>query len=373
MIPEHLQKEIGLNLRGLQIPDNKKDEIFKRVEVAYELARIDAGEAIGIVTAESFGEPSTQMILNTFHFAGVAGMSLTVGLPRLIEICDARKNPSTPRMEIFLKPKYSKTAEMVKEVAMKIKETKMNDILKEVSINVAKTRLEVVFDKKLMKDLNIKQQEVVDAIKNSLKTFDIKEDKGEFIIVPKAKIVELVELYKSKEKLKKIHLSGLKGVTQVLPMKNDNGEFVIHCAGTNLKDALAMEEIDTFRIRTNQVYEIAEVFGIEAARGAIIYEISKVLQEQGLDIDIRHIMLLSDVMTQSGVVSGVTRSGISGRKESVIARASFETPIKHLVEASLSGENDELTSVVENVILNQPVPLGTGVLKLVMKENKDGN
>ena len=60
------------------------------------------------------------MILNTFHFAGVAEMNISLGLPRLIEIFDARKNPSTPRMELYLKPKYAKTAEMVKKVAEKI-------------------------------------------------------------------------------------------------------------------------------------------------------------------------------------------------------------------------------------------------------------
>ena len=131
-----------------------------------------------------------------------------------------------------------------------------------------------------------------------------------------------------------------------------------------------MEEIDKTHITSNDVFEIADVFGIEAARKAIINESLKVIKDQGLDIDIRHVMFLSDVMTRSGTIKGVTRTGITGEKESVLARASFETPMKHIINASLIGERDELNSVVENVILNQPVPLGTGLPGIVTKGSK---
>ena len=96
-------------------------------------------------------------------------------------------------------------------------------------------------------------------------------------------------------------------------------------------------------------------------------EVAKVIEDQGLDVDVRHIMLVSDVMTNKGTVKGITRSGITGEKKSVLARASFETPIKHIINASLIGEEDELNSVIENVMLNQPVPLGTGLPGLVAK------
>ena len=84
-------------------------------------------------------------------------------------------------------------------------------------------------------------------------------------------------------------------------------------------------------------------------------------------------MFLADIMTRTGVIKGITRGGISGEKESVLARASFETPMKHIINASLVGEKDQLNSVVENVILNQPIPLGTGLPGLItkMKEKED--
>ncbi len=372
MLPYHLAEKIEKYTKKYNISDTDKKEIEKRVEESFENARIDPGESIGIVTAESFGEPATQLTLNVFHFAGVAEMQITVGLPRLIEIFDARKRPSTPKMEIPIKPKYSRTSDDVRLAAIKIKQTKLNDISQEISINLARGLVEVVFDKKKMRELDLKPKTVYDIIAESIKGVDVKEADGGFFIKPKEKETPVSEIYKLKEKAKQIHIIGLKGVTHVLPVKNDDGNYVVHCAGSNLKDALLLEEADTAKITTNDIFEIGEVLGIEAARAAIIEEGFKEIKGQGIDVDIRHIMLLADVMTRNGEIKGVTRTGITGEKESVLARASFETPIKHIVNASLVGEVDNLRSVVENVIINQPVPLGTGLpgLTAKMKEKK---
>lgn len=369
MLPDYLKQELEDHFKKFKVSDKQKTEITKRIEHMHEEAKISPGEAIGIITAESFGEPSTQMTISSFHFAGVAEMNVTVGLVRLIEIFDARKKPSTPRMELILKSKYSKTAEMVKEVSVKIKETKLNDIASEVSINVAKATIEVELDKKKIRETDIKPSHVLTRLKESFKTLDVKEGKENIILKSKDETIKLSELYKLKEKAKNIHIAGLKGVTQVLPIKDESG-YTIHTAGSNIEEALKMEEVDKAKVLTNDIFEVAEVLGIEAARKMIINESLKVIKDQGLDIDIRHVMFLADVMTRSGQIKGVTRTGITGEKESVIARASFETPMKHIINASLVGERDDLNSVVENVIINQPVPLGTGLPGLVAKGGK---
>ena len=369
MLPEHLQKEIEDISKKFKPTEKQKQEIIKRVDHLYQEAKISPGEAIGIVTAESFGEPSTQMTISSFHFAGVAEMNVTVGLVRLIEIFDARKNPSTPIMQLPLKTKYTKTLDMVREVAIKIKETKLADVVDEISINIAKNTIEIELDKKRLKEFDIKPGYVLTKLKENFKSLEVKELKEAIALKPKEQI-KLAELYKLKEKAKTIHLAGLKGVTQVLPIKDDEGNYTIHTAGSNLVDSLTIEEIDKTKIITNDLFEIAEVLGIEAARQTIINESLKVIKDQGLDIDIRHIMLLADVMTRTGIIKGVTRTGITGEKESVLARASFETPMKHIINATLIGERDDLNSVVENVILNQPVPLGTGLPGLVVKVKK---
>jgi len=372
-LPKHIMDEIEKYAKELNLTNKQKLDSIEKIKKVYNESLITPGEAIGVVTAESIGEPSTQMTLNVFHFAGVAEMNVTVGLPRLIEIFDARKVPSTPKMEIYIKQKYAKTAQMVKDIATKIKEANLEDVSSSISINVAKNTVEVEIDRKKMKELEIKQESVSQKIIAAFKNVDLKEDKGILIIKPKSQEgVDLIEVYKLKEKLKKTHVAGLKGVKQVLPVKEEE-EYIIHCAGSNLKEALDMEEVDGARTTTNQIFEIAEVLGIEAARNAIIREAYKVIRDQGLEIDIRHIMFLADIMTRTGVIKGITRGGISGEKESVLARASFETPMKHIINASLIGERDQLNSVVENVILNQPIPLGTGLPGLITKVKEKEN
>lgn len=366
MLPKQIDDEYKELVKKLKPTDKQKKEIEKRLEDAVASARIEPGEAIGIVTAESFGEPSTQMILDVFHFAGVSEMQVTRGLPRLIEIFDARKKPSTPRMQIYIKSKYSRRNEDIKLIALKIKETKLDDVCAEISIDVAKRHVEVVLDKKRIRDFELKPSFILAKISEGLKNVSVKEGAECIYLKPKEKELPLSEIYRLKEKAKELHLRGLKKITQVLPVK-EGEDVIIHCAGSNLKDALELEEADGFRVITNNIFEIAEVLGIEAARAAIIDEVKAVLQQQGLGVDVRHMMFLADVMTREGVVKGVTRSGITGEKVSVLARASFETPINHLVNASLVGERDPLNSVIENVMLNQPVPLGTGLPGLIPK------
>ena len=365
ILPLKIQQDI--NNRVKRVDNTQKEEIQRRVEKAYNDAKVHPGEAIGIVVAESFGEPSTQMTLNTFHFAGVAEMNVTVGLPRLIEIFDARKQPSTPRMEIYLKPKYMRTSDVVRQVALRIRETRLAMILSEISLNIAKKHIDILLDKNKMKELDLRVADIVQTLQDSFKNATVTHDRFSLIFIPSdKKEIELTDLYKLKEKLKDSLIYGIKGITQILPIKEE-GEYVLYTAGSNLKDVLALEEVDAARIVTNNLYEVYAVLGIEATRNAIIREALKVIHDQALDIDIRHIMFLADIMTHTGELRGITRTGISGEKESVLARASFETPLKHIISASLLGEVDDLTSVVENVIINQVVPLGTGLPKLVAK------
>ena len=152
----------------------------------------------------------------------------------------------------------------------------------------------------------------------------------------------------------------------MLPVKREE-EFVIITAGSNLADVLQLEEVDAYRTTTNNIFEIEQVLGIEAARQSIINEILKVIESQGLDVNVRHIMLVADTMCVSGSLKGITRYGVVSEKSSVLARASFETPIKHIINAALVGEVDNLNSVVENVMINQPVPIGTGLPNLAVK------
>jgi|SRR3989344_5055712 len=368
-IPAPILDEAEKECKERKLSEDVVKKILNRIKEEYEGAKISPGEGIGVVTAESFGEPGTQMILNIFHFAGVAEMNVTLGLPRLIELFDARQVPSTPRIEVFLKSKYSKDMNKVKKTASFIKEIRLEEVAAEFVVNIASNQVEVRLDKKKMTDLEFDPDKVHKTLLKNSKNISATLNRDILIIKPKGKTTKLSDIYKVKEKVKHLLIGGVSGIKHVMPVKEDN-EFVILTAGSNFKDILQMEEVDEKRTVTNNVLEIREVLGIEAARQAIINETRKVIEDQGLTIDIRHLMLLADVMTTSGKVKGVTRGGITGEKESVLARATFETPIKHIIDASLTGERDYLNSVIENVLVNQPIPVGTGLPGLMAKMKK---
>ncbi len=344
-------------------------EVLEATAKEYVESHVEPGESVGLVCAESIGEPGTQMTLNTFHYAGVAEMNVTTGLPRLIEILDGRKSISTPMMEIYLKKPYS-TGKDIKKIALMVKETTIGEIAKEFDINIADLTTEIKLDADKMKEIGITPAKVMKALEKTAKA-SVKQgkEKDSILIKLKGKDQTLNELYKLKEKIKDVFVEGVKGVTHVLPVKRGD-EFVIITAGSNLKDILELEFVDETRTVSNDVYEIASVLGIEAARQAVINEIFKVVDGQGLNIDIRHVLLIADTMCNGGEVKGITRYGVVAEKSSVLARASFETPIKHIIEASLRGDEDFLNSVVENVMLNQPIPIGTGLPKLIMKKSE---
>ena len=376
---EALYKEYQDKISGKLLSDIKEampekytksqlKEILELVAEEYERSKIEAGESVGLVSAQSVGEPGTQMTLNTFHFAGVAEFNVTVGLPRIIEILDGRKKISTPMMEIYLKGPYAKGKD-IKKIAESIKQTEFRDFIREISLEITEGILEVTIDLDKLKRVDLKEVKLMKILEKALKGFTLKQDKNKVIIKTKGKQESISELYKAKEKIKSIYVSGIKGILQVLPVKREE-EFIIMTAGSNLKEIFKLDYVDTDRTLTNDIFEIRDILGIEAARQAVINEVFKVIENQGLNVDIRHIMLISDTMSFTGKVRGITRYGVVNDKSSVLARASFETPVKHIINAALIGETDPLSSVVENVMINQMIPVGTGLPKLVAQINK---
>ena len=323
--------------------------------------QVDPGEAIGIVTAQSFGESSTQMVLRTFHFAGVQEMQVTTGLPRLIEIFDGRKKPSSPKMEIFLEKDHNNEKD-ARNFAEKIREITIKEIAHEIIFDFSDKKIEIKIDEKAIKGSHLTISKITDRLKDM--KYKVKE-KGNSILVD-ASALDFRTIYKLKEKLKGTTISGIKGIKQILIVKREK-DYVIMTLGTNLKEIISMKEVNKEKTISNDLYEVAEVLGIEAARQLIIDEISKVLEGQGIDIDMRHLKLAADSMCNVGVIKGVTRMGIIAQKSSILARATFETPVKQFVNSTVKGTKDKLSSVIENIILNQPVPIGTGLPGLLVK------
>ncbi|MEM4755649.1 MAG: DNA-directed RNA polymerase subunit A'' [Candidatus Woesearchaeota archaeon] len=369
LIPGKLLEQIQQQVPE-KISKKKLKQILDTVAKEYQAAQVEAGEAVGLVASQSIGEPSTQMTLNTKHFSGVAEMNITTGLPRIIEVLDARQKISTPMMEIYLKPPYSQGKD-IRMVADSIKEIKAEEVISEIQVDLLNGVITCLLDQPRMSELKVTPAMLITRISATVKNVVVKEEKEPLALSLKVKGKDdnFYDIYKIKEAVKKTYLKGIKGITHVLPVKRDD-EYVILTAGSNLKDVFKMDIVDTTRTISNDIFEIASFLGIEAARQAIVNEVYKVIENQGLDVDIRHIMLIADTMCVSGAINGITRYGVINSKASVLARASFETPIRHIIKAAIVGEQDYLTSVIENVMLNQLVPIGTGMVQLTVEPPK---
>jgi len=289
----------------------------------------------------------------------------------VIEVLDARRTPSTPSMTIYLKKEYAKDEKKVRKIAAELIEVKLNDLISDTVMDLLNTRLLFTLDKGALRNYNVKPKQVEEMLKKVYKSADVKLLKDGRIRI-KLKTEDVGEMYKFKSKVLDTYIKGVPGITHVLPIK-DKKEWIIKTAGTNLKKVLELPYVDSERTISNDIFEIAKVLGIEAARNAIINEVKDVLDRQGIDVDIRHLMLIADTMTFDGKIRGITRYGITSQKSSILARASFEIPLKHIFSAAVKNEVDPLQGVVENVMINQPVPVGTGIPKLIYKVKRSGD
>ena len=333
-------------------------------EERYRNMLLNPGEAIGVISAQSIGEPGTQMTMRTFHFVGISELNVTLGLPRIIEILDARKIPKMPVMNIYLSGKHNKSFAAADKIANKIKQISLENVSTEFILDLVNLNLTVRLNPDLCKKYSITSKTITENLIKQLKGVEVKLNGNNLIISSSTK--DIKKLYKLKEKIRGMYVSGIKNISHVLAVKRDN-EYIIQTYGSNLKDILLLDEVDENKVSTNNMYEVLKLFGVEAVRERIVQEIMMVLDQEGLNVDIRHVMLIADTMCKSGELLGITRHGITSEKKSVLARASFEIPLRHLIEASVIGEEDRLTSVVENIMINQPIPIGTGLPELIVK------
>ena len=344
----------------------KLKEIINRAFNEYEKNIVDPSEACGIVGAQSIGEPGTQMTMRTFHYAGVAEINVTLGLPRLIEIVDARSIPSTPMMNIYLRDEYKLNSDLAKQVANQIEITNLNTI---ADIETDLTNLVIIVKPniKTIKNKDISLEDLTEIIKK-IRGIDAKIEKDTIkISLDEPSYKKLLDV---NETLKNMQVKGIDGIKRIIIRKEPNEGYVIYSEGSNIEKVLEIEGVDPYRTTTNDIQSVGRVLGIEAARNMIIQEANNTLSEQGLNVDLRHIMLVADVMTADGTIRAIGRHGVSKEKESVLSRAAFEITVSHLLQAARKGETDKLGGVAENIIVGQPVNLGTGAVELVMKTQK---
>ncbi|EAU36765.1 DNA-directed RNA polymerase III largest subunit [Aspergillus terreus NIH2624] len=387
--PNDERSQKGLNHTG-KLTETTLRTFINACLMKYKKAQVEPGHAVGAVGAQSIGEPGTQMTLKTFHFAGVAGMSITQGVPRIKEIINASKEISTPVVACELVTKDNIIAARI--VKGRIEKTYLRDIIHYVreTWTGKEAFITVKINWKTIQDLalELKINNILAAIKNHkrFKADDLKFrhsrshihiymdlDPSSKASLSKTEIAAtsadpFLRLKHLKRMLPDIQVLGHPQAYRAIIRTDETSTTnTLLVEGYGLRECMTTLGVDGLHTSTNNVMEMREVLGIEAARVTIVQEISEVMKD--MDIDPRHMQLLADVMTYKGEVLGITRFGLAKMRDSVLQLASFEKTADHLFDAGGAGRSDMIEGVSECIIMGKTVSLGTGAMEVVRKMN----
>jgi len=353
--------------------DEEVRVFIKECITRYRQKRVDPGSTVGAFGAQSIGEPGTQMTLKTFHFAGVASMNVTLGVPRIKEIINAAKSISTPIMKVSLA--LNKDPKVARIVKGRLEKTTLGQVANDIRLvfHPGAAYISVVLDTKVIHalQLDIDSQTVAQSIlahpRTKLKLEHVQTAGPHSLLVfphetrPDRLFFCLQQL---RQTIPRVIVQGIPTVERAVINDCGNGEYNLLVEGTDLQRVMATAGVLGTETTTNHVMECERTLGIEAARTSIMSEIKYTMGSHGMSIDERHTMLLADCMTYKGEVLGITRFGISKMKDSVLMLASFEKTTDHLFEAAIRGSVDDIEGVSESIIMGIPMPTGTGLFKL---------
>ncbi|XP_042221179.1 DNA-directed RNA polymerase III subunit RPC1-like [Homarus americanus] len=350
----------------------------------YQAAVMEPGTAVGALCAQSIGEPGTQMTLKTFHFAGVAAMNITLGVPRILEIINASRSISTPIITANLKD--DSDPEKARQVKGRVEKTLLGEVceyVEEVFLpDDCFLLLKLAMDRIRLLKLEVDAHSIKYSIctsKLKVKEMDVCVESDTIITVRPSRTKASAMYYQLqhlKQHITQVIIKGLPSVNRAVINQNDTGpggvcRYELLVEGDNLREVIATYGVDGTRCTSNNTYEVFTCLGIEAARATIIKEITVTMETHGLSVDRRHVMLLADLMTCRGQVLGITRHGLSKMKESVLMLASFEKTADHLFDAAYHGQSNPIKGVSDCIIMGKPMNIGTGVFKLLHSHRRE--
>jgi len=415
------------------------DNIVNEIEQRFNRGFSDAGEMVGTITAQSIGEPATQMTLNTFHFAGVAAKSnVTRGVPRLKELLSVSKNIKNPSLSIYLKDIKDNDVTTIKKIKNNITKTCIRDLVKSTAIyfdpdildtilieeehkdiltnetlwnNYLKDNnykcdeecnienmscpyiLVIEFSKKKLLDKNIEMNTISQFINNThqddisctmsnnntindklllrirLVHGELDDDDFNLLKLLEKDILDIKISGINKIQGSNVRKIDIKSIDDVGNIYN-NKQVILDTSGTNLLDVLSEPNVDTENTISNDIYEVLDVLGIEAARLVLMEEFLDVIISAGSSLNPRHIQVLVDTMTFSGNIMSIDRFGINRSNYGPIAKASFEEMTDQLYRSAIFGEVDNCKGVSANVLFGQEANCGTGCCDILFDESK---
>ena len=361
-----------------KLTKNRLKMFIKTCADKFARAMMEPGTAVGALCAQSIGEPGTQMTLKTFHFAGVASMNITLGVPRIKEIINASRKISTPIITATLE--MDNDPEFARRVKGRIEKTTLGEISEYIEevllqdecfllIKLATERIRL-----LKLEVNTETiQAAICASKLKIKPAScVSVGTGMIKIKPSVSGKNPQSLYYQlqflRDKLPSVVIKGLPTVSRAimhLDETKSGSKYKLFVEGDNLREVIATPGVNGKRTTSNNTLEVAATLGIEAARKTIMNEVKYTMESHGMNIDIRHIMLLADLMTCRGEVLGITRHGLAKMKESVLMLASFEKTADHLFDAAYYGQKDVIKGVSECIIMGIPMNVGTGLMQVL--------
>lgn len=375
-------------------------EFLRRVQAKVRQAEVEPGTAVGAISAQSIGEPGTQMTLKTFHFAGVASMNITQGVPRLKEIINASKTIATPCITAQLVSENDVTAARI--VKGRVESTKLAEIslyMKEVYRSddayvairldletIARVQLDVellevasrIVQHKF-KGLKVTASDVVVIKPDKLRIKPTPNKKRNASVSNRAigrearrKEMEsrpYFQLQSLKQQLANICVCGISSVSRAVISEKDNGkgELELLVESEDVRGVMVVPGIQGTKLMCNHIMAVESSLGIEAARQTILNEIETTMSSHGLSVAQHHLKLLADCMTTTGTVLGITRFGIQRMRSSTLMLASFEMTVDHLFDAAAYSRVDAISGVSERIIMGTQIPLGTGLFQLLRR------
>jgi len=305
-------------------------------------------------------------MLRTFHAAGITSVIATRGLPRIIELVDARKRSKFPSMVVNLEKGVSKNYEKARAIWRKLEEVKVSNLIKNFDENFRGGTLTLHLDSEKLSFYEVTGRSIVAKLS---KREDISAElDGDEIKIKVKKKESLRAMRTTFVHILNSAVMGIPGINKALIQQDEDGTFYITTGGSNMEEVMKIEGVDKWNIYANDQFEVARVYGIEAARNLLANELIATIKDEGITVSFRHIGLLADAMTYTGAIRSAGRHGIAGDKDSVLARAAYEETVKHFVNAGVFGEKDQLRGVAENILIGKQIGLGTGRIRLTVKK-----
>ena len=415
------KKCIAVHKMSKEVFDNIIEDIKRRLWSA----KIQPGSAVGIIAAQSIGEPLQQMTLNTFHSAGIKS-SEQLGHARVNELLNLNNKLKTPQMILPLLPgadskrlltalEYIILDDVVTQTDIYYKvspeklrqdniwggtDTVLSNCPYAMRLGLSRSKLyqfglsaldiKMLFLKYLaaieIDFQNITKRNARDIFRGLLNmAVRCSIDSGKVSAIYLFFDIEINPityqwLIRMKNKvLKKIVMEGFSGITAVnldksskIIFKDGDSSHSIEerqelvTAGINIKDIRFLKGIDFDNIRCNSVIHVYRMYGVEAAYSCLIEELERCFTSTGSNVNFHHIGLLADFMTHTGLLTSITRHGFAKLDIDILKKVSFEDVIPTLVNSAVFSESDPLHTVSSNVMLGKVPPIGTGIFSIAL-------